>query len=176
MTMSDGPNLFANRYSLFECLGSGGMGEVHRAFDAELRRDVAIKRLHTDDAPASVVARTRLIREARAVAQINHPNVVSVYDVGVHAGVDYIVMELVAGGSRKQRIRKGTDWTIDEALDWLVDTARGLGHAHDAGLVHRDVKPANLLLGADGRIKVADFGIVKEIASEDGPLTALRSL
>ncbi len=176
MTMSDGPNLFANRYSLFECLGSGGMGEVHRAFDAELRRDVAIKRLHTDDAPASVVARTRLIREARAVAQINHPNVVSVYDVGVHAGVDYIVMELVAGGSLKQRIRKGTDWTIDEALDWLVDTARGLGHAHDAGLVHRDVKPANLLLGADGRIKVADFGIVKEIASEDGPLTALRSL
>ncbi|MBS2018280.1 MAG: protein kinase [Deltaproteobacteria bacterium] len=154
---------FMGRYEILEVLGRGGMGEVARAYDRELRRHVAIKRLvarrdHDGDA-----RKQRLLREARAVAQLNHPNVVSIYDVGESDGVGFVVMELVEGGALHDRTRAGKSWTIADAVRWLVDAASGLARAHESGLVHRDIKPPNLLVSREGRIKVADFGIVKEL-------------
>ena len=174
-TDSASADLFAKRYAILGVIGTGAMGIVHRAYDTELRRAVAIKRLIDEGTRTPTPRRTRLLREARAIAQINHPNVIAVYDVGEHEGTDFVVMELVEGGSLRQRIREGPAWTIDEALDWLVDVGAALAHAHDAGLVHRDVKPSNLLLTRERRLKVADFGVVKEIDQATGPTTQLHS-
>jgi len=178
LTSTSGPlraELFAKRYEILEVIGSGAMGVVHRAYDTELRRTVAIKRLIDEGTGSPTPRRTRLLREARAIAKINHPNVIAVYDVGEYDGTDFVVMELVEGGPLRQRIREGPAWTIDDALDWMVDVGAALARAHDAGLVHRDVKPSNLLLTREQRLKVADFGVVKEIEDDSGPATLLSA-
>ncbi len=147
------------RYKLVERIGAGAMGVVYRAEDRELGRDVALKQLHRPDAELT----DRLVREARAMAQVNHPNVVAVYDVGVIDGITYIAMELVGGQSMRawQEVR-----TIEEIIAAYGAAGRGLAAAHAAGIVHRDFKPDNALVGSDGRVRVTDFGLAATRASE----------
>jgi len=141
------------RYTLLERLGAGAMGVVYRATDRELGRDVALKQLHRPDESLT----ERLVREARSMAQVNHPNVVAVYDVGSAEGVTYIAMELVSGDSLRNWQRESR--TIPEIVEAYVAAGRGLAAAHDAGIVHRDFKPDNVLVGRDGRVRVTDFGL-----------------
>ncbi|MCH9688169.1 MAG: tetratricopeptide repeat protein [Deltaproteobacteria bacterium] len=147
------------RYQITERLGAGGMGVVYRAHDPELSRDVAIKLLHQHTARATA-ARTRLRQEARALADVSHPNVVQVYDVGTEEGSNaiYISMEFVPGVDLRQWLdERERPWR--DVLDQFIAAGRGLAAAHDRGLVHRDFKPGNVLVGADGRPRVVDFGL-----------------
>jgi serine/threonine protein kinase len=136
------------------------MGVVYRAHDSELGRDVALKLVTPGAAEADTHGRARLLREAQALAQLSHPNVIAVYDVGHYEAGVFLAMELVEG----QRI---DEWLKATRRDWreivrvFRDAGRGLQAAHDVGLVHRDIKPANLMLGADGRVRVLDFGLAR---------------
>jgi serine/threonine-protein kinase len=166
--MSRDAPLFAGRYELGERLGAGGMSTVRLAFDRRLERYVAVKvlaeHLADDD---QFVARFR--REALAAARLVHPNIVQVFDFGLEqeSGRHYIVMERINGPSGAQVLRDRGRLPVDEAVDWIAQGCLGLAYAHRNGLVHRDVKPGNLLRsGADGTIKLADFGIVKTAADE----------
>ncbi len=141
------------RYTLLERLGAGAMGVVYRADDADLGRQVALKLLRRPDDALT----DRLIREARSMAQVNHPHVVAVYDVGVAGGTTYIAMELVPGGSL--RTWQQQPHSIAEIVEVYIAAGRGLAAAHAAGMVHRDFKPDNCLVGANGRIRVTDFGL-----------------
>lgn len=148
------------RYRLLGRLGEGGMGLVLSAHDPELDRQVAIKILRPSPQwPEDAAADARLLREARAIARLNHPNVVTVFDVGVEAGRLFVVMEQVRGRSLHEWLR--TPRGAGEVLGVLVQAGRGLAAAHAAGLVHRDFKPGNVLLGEDGRVRVADFGLAR---------------
>ena len=151
-------------------IGTGGMGAVYRAHDELLGRTVAVK-----VPPATVAsdetARRRFSREAVAAARIHHPNVATIYDVGEHDGLPFIVMELVPGGNLEDRLALGPA-SREEALAWVAQAAAALDAAHAAGVVHRDVKPANLLLDGEGRVKVADFGIARVLDEAGHTLTA----
>src|SRR5688572_16684032 len=158
-------------YEVVSWLGAGGMGEVYRARDARLSRDVAIK-LIPDSFAADRSRLDRFEQEARAAGQINHPNILAVYDVGNHAGAPYIVSELLEGESLGSRLRGGA-LTTRKAVDYGRQIALGLAAAHDKGIVHRDVKPENLFVTNDGRIKILDFGIAKLTGPrDDGPRPA----
>lgn len=158
-----------DRYRDPRRLAAGGMATVYRAEDTLLGRPVAIKLLH-EHVAADTDARARFFREARAAARVSdHPHVVTVYDIGDAAGIPFIVMELMTGGSVADRIRGGARIPAETALRWLAEAASALDHAHRHGIVHRDVKPANLLLDARGRLAVGDFGIARMVA--DGGLT-----
>jgi serine/threonine protein kinase len=149
------------------------MGVVYRARDAELGRDVAVKLVTTTGATSDTLA-TRLMREAQALAQLSHPNVVAVYDVGrVEDGV-FLAMELVAGDTGDEWIKKRPPWR--EVLQVFLDAGRGLAAAHKVGLVHRDFKPANLILGSDGRVRVLDFGLARTAQSGMHESAYLESL
>ena len=146
-------------YEILGWLGAGGMGDVYRARDARLARDVAIKVI--PEALATDASRVRRFeQEARAAGQLNHPNILAVYDVGVHEGAPYIVSELLDGESLRSRLRGGA-LPSRKAVDYARQIAEGLAAAHDKSIVHRDVKPDNLFLTSDGRIKILDFGIAK---------------
>ncbi|HEX5927180.1 MAG TPA: protein kinase [Baekduia sp.] len=167
----------AGRYELGERLGLGGMSTVQVAFDTRLERYVAVKLLaeHLADDAQFV---TRFRREAMAAARLVHPNIVQVYDFGLDepSGRHYIVMERIVGPSGAQVLRDRGHLPIDEAVDWIAQSCRGLEYAHRNGLVHRDVKPGNLLLSeADGTIKLADFGIAKT-ASDESSITQVGSV
>ena len=153
------------RYAVLERIGAGGMGAVYAAYDDQLDRKVAVKVLHSTTA-AHKRAR-RLKREARALARLSHPNVVVVHEVGEWQGQVYVVMELAQGPTLATWQRDGErDWS--EILKMYLQAGRGLVAAHEAGLVHRDFKPSNALIGEDNRVRVADFGLVR--ASEGGLL------
>ncbi len=139
-------------------LGEGGMGTVLAAYDPELDRQVAVKLLRRGEVPDSQKAQLRMRREAQAMARLTHPNVLPVYEVGSHDGELYLVMELVDGPSLDGWL-EAEPRTLDAILEMLRGAARGLAAAHEAGLVHRDFKPENVLVGSDGRPRVADFGI-----------------
>ena len=158
------------RYELGRRLGYGGMATVHSAHDLKLDRQVAIKIL-ADNYAGDEEIRKRFTREARLAAKLDHPNVVQVYDVGEDGDRPYIVMELVEGGTLDDRLRgRKRALPREEALRLLCQMCDGLGHAHARGLVHRDIKPGNLLLrDADHCLKIADFGIAR--AAEDTRLT-----
>ena len=164
----------AGRYVLLHRLGAGGSGWVFAAFDPELNRKIAIKVLRTDReaSPQASAARMRLLREAQAMARLKHPNVLPVYDVGTleHAGDErvFLAMELVEGGTLRQWLKQPR--SRRETLDVICAAGRGLAAAHDAGLVHRDFKPENVLIGNDGRVCVTDFGLVR--SSGDSDVTA----
>jgi eukaryotic-like serine/threonine-protein kinase len=143
-------------------VGAGGMGDVYRARDSRLQRDVAIKVISTAGAEAA----SRFAGEAQAASALNHPNIVTVYDVGTHDDVPYIVSELVDGASLRNLITRAP-LPIREVLDLAVQMAEGLAAAHAAGIVHRDFKPDNVMVTADGRVKILDFGLAL-IGSRDG--------
>ncbi len=155
------------RFELLEPVGQGAMGVVHAARDPELDRRLALKFLRGGPGVDLARAGERLRREARALAQLSHPNVVGVYEVGEHEGHPFIAMELVEGQSLAERIAAGA-LSAGEALEVIVQVARGLAAAHDRGLLHRDIKPANILIGDDGRARLSDFGLV----GSEGPATA----
>jgi serine/threonine protein kinase len=146
-----------HRYIIVEELGAGGMGVVYRAFDPELSRPVALKLLHSDEQDG--LARDRLLREAQALARLQHPNVIAVYDVGTFGGDVFIAMEFVEG--QTLRAWGSERRPVAEVLDVYLAAGEGLAAAHRAGLVHRDFKPDNVILGADGRVRVLDFGLAR---------------
>ena len=146
-------------YEITTLLGVGGMGEIYRARDTRLSRDVAIKVL-----PAGLARNperlSRFEQEARAASALNHPHIVALYDVGKERGLAYIVTELLEGQTLAERIAQGPVG-VRKALDYAVQAARGLAAAHERGIVHRDVKPANLFVTGDGQLKILDFGLAK---------------
>jgi serine/threonine protein kinase len=135
------------------------MGEVYRAYDKRLNRDVAIKVLGEDGA-GSADHRSRFELEARAVAALNHPNIVAVYDFGVEASKQYIVSELVEGESLRSLLT-GKPVPVRKLLDIAMQVADGLAAAHGAGFIHRDLKPENIVIARDGRVKILDFGLAR---------------
>jgi hypothetical protein len=157
--------LISERYRLEEKIGSGGMSSVYRAFDPMLERWVAIKLMHRDisNDPDQL---ERFRREARAVAQLNHPHVVTVIDAGEDDGAPYIVFEYVEGETLKDRIRRLGRLPVSEAVAYAIEIGRALESAHANRLVHRDVKPQNVLIDADGRAKVTDFGIARSLEAQ----------
>jgi serine/threonine-protein kinase len=155
-------DVIAGRYELLELIGKGGMSSVYKAHDRLLDRQIAVKILHphfTED--EEYVERFR--REARAVAQLSHPNIVTVIDRGEDEGRQYIVFEYVEGENLKQLLERTGPMPVRDALLLALQMARALAFAHGRGLVHRDVKPQNVLLNADGQAKMTDFGIARSI-------------
>jgi serine/threonine protein kinase len=158
-------------YELIAPIGAGGMGEVYRARDPRIGREVAVKVL-----PAQFAAdRERLMRfeqEARAAGALNHPNLVAIYDIGTHEGQPYIVEELLEGETLRQRLHGGAIG-MRRSVDYAIQIARGLAAAHAKGVIHRDLKPENIFITSDGRLKILDFGLAKLTSpdSDDGSTT-----
>lgn len=153
-----------NRYQLLQTLGTGGMAVVYRAYDLRLERPVAIKVLRQDYGESSGF-RERFRQEAKAAANLSHPNIVTVHDFGLDANRLYIVMEYVPGTDLKTILKERGRLDIDEAISLIVQACAGIGYAHRAGLVHCDVKPHNMLVTPDQRLKVTDFGIARALSS-----------
>jgi len=168
MTLASGTKL--GPYDIDSLVGAGGMGEVYRARDARLNRTVAIKVLPKTFS-ADKERLQRFVQEARAAAALNHPNVLSIFDIGEEHGAPYIVSELLQGSTLRVAVRDGP-LPVRRAVDCAVQVARGLAAAHDRGIVHRDLKPENIFLTEDGRVKILDFGLAKltrpELAGSDG--------
>ena len=160
-------DLIADRYELEELVGTGGMSTVFRAYDRQLERRVAIKILHEHYAGDPEYLE-RFRREARAVAKLSHPNIVTVIDRGDDGGRQYIVFEYVEGENLKELVVRSGRLPVRRALELALDVAGGLAFAHDHGLVHRDVKPQNVLLSREGEVKVTDFGIARSLHVEHG--------
>ncbi len=154
------PETRIDRFVVTGRLGVGGMGVVYAAHDAQLDRRLAIKLVRHFDPEQREQDQQRLIREARALAQLSHPNVVTIYDVGLHDEHVFIAMELVAGATLRRWIGDG-DRPCDEVSRCLLQAGEGLAAAHEAGIVHRDFKPDNVLVGDDGRVRVVDFGLAQ---------------
>jgi serine/threonine protein kinase len=155
--------VIGGRYELDERLGTGAMGEVWCATDLELQRRVAIKLLGRNADPA------RFEREARSAAALGHPNIVQLFDYGTHEGRPYMVLEYLPGGTLEERLTPGEPLSDAETASIARDVAAGLAHAHGRGLVHRDLKPGNVLFDGEGRAKIADLGIAR--MSGEGTLT-----
>ena len=156
------PDTTLGPYKIVSIIGAGGMGEVYRAIDTRLSRHVAVKVLSqhlTHDAEAT----HRFEQEARAAGQLNHPNILAIYDIGTEGETRYIVSELLEGESLRARIRSGSI-PARRAADHASQIARGLAAAHERGIVHRDLKPENLFITRDGIVKILDFGLVKLMA------------
>ncbi len=166
------PGSTFERYEIQSLIGRGGMGEVYRALDTRLHRPVALKVLRTDGDAAATVADAggthRLLREARAAAALNHANSVAIYELGEAEGISYIAMELVNGVTLRRYVGEG-NVSVDTKVSWLLDAARALWAAHRAGLVHRDVKPGNIMVSEEGVVKVLDFGLAKAVTVDKKP-------
>jgi serine/threonine protein kinase len=162
--MTNPSTLLNNRYQLIESLGIGGMAEVYRARDLSLERYVAIKILR-DEHSSELEFQERFRQEAKAAANLSHPNIVTVHDFGFDKGQLFIVMEYVPGKMLKEMITALGRIPPEEAIPLMVQACAGIGYAHRAGLVHCDVKPHNMLVTPDMRLKVGDFGIARALAS-----------
>ena len=160
--------VLAGRYELLEKVGEGGMARVYRGRDQLLKRTVAVKILK-DQMTGSADFVRRFRREAQAAAGLSHPNIVNVYDVGEEGNTYFIVMEYVDGNNLKQYIREKGYLSPAEAVAIARQIAAALVQAHGAGVIHRDIKPQNILFSRDGKVKVADFGIA--LAADGSTLT-----
>jgi len=156
--------ILANRYQILQTLGTGGMAVVYRAKDLTLERFVAVKILRPDFSIDGNF-RKRFHQEAKAAANLSHPNIVTVHDFGLDGDRLYIIMEYVPGTNLKMLIRERNILPIKEANDLMIQASSGIGYAHRAGLVHCDVKPHNMLVTPDGRLKVTDFGISRALST-----------
>ena len=165
MTLPNGTRL--GPYEILGPLGAGGMGVVYRARDTRLGRDVAVKVLPAEFAEDLERLR-RFEREARAAGRINDPNLLAIYDVGVHDGQPYLVAELLEGQTLRARLG-GAALPVRKAVDYAIQLAHGLAAAHERGIVHRDLKPSNLFLTRDGRLKILDFGLAKFVPVRGDP-------
>ena len=155
--------VLGDRYRLVTAVGTGASAHVYLADDVSLHRQVAIKVLHPALAGDQAFLK-RFRAEARAVAALNHPNVLRVYDWGEEGGEPYLVLEYLAGGSLRQIYDTGVLLTPEQAVRVGIEACAGLDYAHRRGLIHRDIKPANLLFDADGRLRIADFGLARALA------------
>src|SRR5467141_2070740 len=165
MPLSAGTKL--GTYEILSAIGAGGMGEVYQAHDTTLGRAVAIKVL--PEAFAYDPERlSRFQREARMLAALNHPNIATIYGLEHSDGVQYLVMELVAGETLAQRVKRDGAVPIDEALTIAKQIAEALEAAHEKSIIHRDLKPANVKLTPEGKVKVLDFGLAKAFAGDRG--------
>src|SRR5215204_567653 len=160
----DEGTLLNNRYQLLERIGTGGMADVFRARDLMLERSVAIKILHetySDDKDFQ----DRFRQEARAAANLSHPNIVTVHDFGFDHDQLFIVMEHIPGKDLKTLLRQRGRYSVEDAIPLMVQACAGIGYAHRAGLVHCDIKPHNMIVTPDGRLKVTDFGIARALST-----------
>ncbi len=156
--------ILGERYQLQQNLATGGMAVIYKAWDLRLERFVAVKILRQDFSK-DVAFRESFRQEARAAANLSHPNIVTVHDFGFDQDRLYIVMELVPGTDLKTLIKRRGQFTLDEAISLMVQACNGVGYAHRAGLVHCDIKPHNMLVSPDYRLKVTDFGIARAVAA-----------
>ena len=168
MTLRSGLRL--GPYEILSPLGAGGMGEVYRARDSRLGRDVAIK-VPPEHLATDVAALARFEREARAVAALTHPNILDIHDFGKADGITFVVTELLEGETLGERLKRGAlPWR--PALEIGLAIAEGLAAAHGCGVVHRDLKPDNVFLSSDGRVKILDFGLAQREAERSrGPVS-----
>ena len=161
------------RFVIVAELGSGGMGVVYAAHDRELDRQVALKVMRGGDDEREGEDRMRMLREGQAMARVTHANVITVYEVGTHGDAVFLAQELLDGGTLSKWLEQ--KHTEDEILEKFVAAGRGLAAAHAAGLVHRDFKPDNVLLGKDGRVRVADFGLARAVGSFGDPAGIMKT-
>ena len=159
-------------YEILAPLGAGGMGEVYRAHDMRLNRDVAIKVLPSSLAKDPERLR-RFEQEARATGVLNHPNILAIYDIGSHDNSPYIVSELLNGQTLRERL-SDSPLPIRKATEYGIQTAHGLAAAHEKGIVHRDLKPENVFVTNEGRVKILDFGLAKLTEPEGSASEGLR--
>ena len=155
-----------DRYEIIKLIGEGGMANVYLAYDTILERNVAVKVLRGDLADDEKFVR-RFQREALSASSLSHPNIVEMYDVGEDNGNFYIVMEYIDGQTLKQLIKKRGHLTVPEAIDIMLQLTDGLAHAHDSYIIHRDIKPQNIMILEDGMVKITDFGIAMAINASD---------
>ena len=162
------PGQTIGRYHIIEPLGEGGMATVYKAFDTHLERDVAIKVIRRGAFPPDTLDRilARFKREGKALARLSHPNIIKVFDYGEYEGAPFLVMEYVPAGTLKQKLGKPFPW--QEAVRLILPVAQALDYAHGEGIIHRDVKPANILITKTGQPMLSDFGIAKLLEGEDG--------
>src|SRR5213080_1849292 len=164
MTIGTGTRL--GRYEIRSKIGEGGMGEVYRARDTQLGRDVAVKVLPSTYS-VDEQRLSRFEQEASAASALNHPNILIVHDIGSHDGSPYVVSELLEGETLRTRT-SGAPLAQRKAIDYALQIAHGLAAAHEKGIVHRDLKPENLFITKDGRVKILDFGLAKLIRPRSG--------
>ena len=156
--------LIGERYEIISLVGSGGMADVYKAMDTRLGRQVAIKVLKEEySSDKNFVSKFRA--EAQAAAVLSHPNIVNVYDVGEDEGLHYIVMELVEGITLKKFIERKGKLELKEAVGIAIQIAQGMEAAHANHIIHRDIKPQNIIISKEGKVKVTDFGIAKAATS-----------
>lgn len=161
---------YIGRYHILEQLGQGGMATVYKAYDTRLERDVALKVLRVEQFAPAVLERIlrRFEREAKALAKLTHPNIVPIIDYGEHEGVPYLVMPFLSGGTLKAYLQKRDRLGWEEAVRLLLPIASALSFAHQHHILHRDVKPSNILLTEDGQPLLTDFGVAKILEAEEG--------
>ena len=165
MSETISPNTTIAQYTIVSKIGEGGMGEVWRARDPKLGRDVAIKVLPAAFSENSERLR-RFEQEAQAAGALNHPNILSIYHIGTHDGAPYIVSELLEGETLRERMAGGA-LPQRKAIDYASQIVKGLAAAHEKGIVHRDIKPDNVFITDDGRVKILDFGLAKLTGASD---------
>ena len=165
--------VFSDKYEVQEQIAQGGMGVLYKALDRKLNRVVALKVVHPHLASDSSFLQ-RFLREARSMARLQHENIVSIFSVEKDNGTQFIVMEFFQGTNLQSRIQPGVSLPLHEALKITYQMTKALAYAHEHGIIHRDVKPANVLLDGDNRVKLTDFGIAA--ALDEAPLTSAGQL
>src|SRR5271155_5026059 len=168
MALTSGTRL--GPYEIVALLGAGGMGEVYRALDTRLGRDVAVKVLPEGLAKDPDRLR-RFEQEARTIAALNHPNILGIHDIGTHEGAPFLVSELLEGQTLREKLESGP-LPVRRSIEYALGIAQGLAAAHEKGIVHRDLKPENVFITRDGRVKVLDFGLAKLVSLEGSQETA----
>ena len=165
MALSPGEQL--GPYKILSPLGAGGMGEVYRALDTRLDRTVAVKILPAEKT-SNAETRQRFLQEAKAASALNHPNIITIYDVGCDREIDYLAMEFIDGDTLDRLIPRN-GMRIGDLLRYAEQAAGALATAHAAGIVHRDLKPTNIMVSREGRVKVLDFGLAKRTEHAPSP-------